>query len=75
MDELFQHSEACYTALAAVQIELPVILNHCQPLVTQIHQRPWILSEFPYPLLKVAVECLSFHGIMLLLTKMFCLGV
>lgn len=50
------------------------VAKSCFVLVEAIDKRPWILSEFPYPLLFSVIQAASFHGVMLLLTKLFALG-
>lgn len=76
MDNLFQHSEQCYAVFStAFSTALSIdMLLPCKELVTQIHATPWILGSFPYPLFFAVVQALAFHGVMLLLTKLFTMG-
>jgi hypothetical protein len=73
MEELFQHSEQCYTVFnAALPTALSIdIFLPCRDLATAIHATPWILGGFPYPLFFAVTQAIAFHGVMLLLTKLF----
>jgi len=74
MEELINSAHICWEGLQEdfnLSIEVG---QHCLNLTTAIQKRPWILSEFPYPLTFSLVQAVSFHGAMLLLTKLFTLG-
>jgi len=76
MSELFQHSEQCYAIFnSALPAALSMdIFSPCKELATAIHATPWILGGFPYPLFFAASQALAFHAVMLLLTKLFTMG-
>jgi len=76
MSELFQHSEECYVVFnSALSTALSIdIFSPCKELATAIHFTPWILGGFPYPLFFAASQAIAFHGVMLLLTKLFTMG-
>jgi hypothetical protein len=69
---LFQNSEKCYAALERV-IDSSALLP-CKELVEAIHAQPWVLGGFPYPLFFAVSQAIAFHGVMLLLTKLFTMG-
>jgi hypothetical protein len=76
MEELFRHSEQCYAIFnSALPTALSIdIFLPCKELSSAIHATPWILGGFPYPLFFAASQALAFHGVMLLLTKLFTMG-
>ena len=80
MTELYESASACFNyldSLAPLSGDIQVAgdyLQQCLSLVVAIHAQPWILGGFPYPLLKSLLECAAFHGVFLLLTKLFTLG-
>ncbi len=69
---LFQNSEKCYAVLERV-IDSSALLP-CKELVEAIHAQPWVLGAFPYPLFFAVSQAIAFHGVMLLLTKLFTMG-
>jgi hypothetical protein len=69
---LFQNSEKCYAILERI-IDASALLP-CKELVEAIHHQPWLLGGFPYPLFFAISQALAFHGVMLLLTKLFTMG-
>jgi hypothetical protein len=69
---LFQNSEKCYAALGWLT-DASALLP-CKELVEAIHHQPWLLGGFPYPLFFACSQALAFHGVMLLLTKLFTMG-
>jgi hypothetical protein len=69
---LFQNSEQCYALLERV-IDTSNLLP-CKELVEAIHAQPWVLGGFPYPLFFAVSQAIVFHGVMLLLTKLFTMG-
>jgi len=69
---LFQNSEKCYAILERI-IDASTLLP-CKDLVEAIHHQPWLLGGFPYPLFFAISQALAFHGVMLLLTKLFTMG-
>lgn len=69
---LFQDSEKCYALLERV-IDTSNLLP-CKELVEAIHAQPWVLGGFPYPLFFAISQAIAFHGVMLLLTKLFTMG-
>jgi hypothetical protein len=76
MDEIFLQSEQCYTIFNSA---LPTTLSidmflPCKELATQIHATPWILGGFPYPLFFAVSQAIAFHSVMILLTKLFTMG-
>jgi hypothetical protein len=80
MTELYQHADACFLYLDSLT-PLPGnvqavgdSLQQCLSLAAAIHAQPWLLGGFPYPLFKSLLECAAFHGVFLLLTKLFTLG-
>jgi hypothetical protein len=76
MNELFQHSEQCYAifnSALSTALSIDTFLS-CKELATQIHATPWILGGFPYPLFFAVSQAAAFHGVMLLLTKLFTMG-
>ena len=76
MEELFQHSEQCYAVFnSALPTAFSIdMFSPCKELSSAIHATPWILGGFPYPLFFAASQSLAFHGVMLLLTKLFTMG-
>lgn len=74
MEELINSAHICWEGLQE-GFNLSVdIGKHCLSLTEAIEKRPWILSEFPYPLTFSVLQAVSFHGVMLLLTRLFTLG-
>lgn len=69
---LFQNSEKCLAALERF-IDASALLP-CKELTEAIHAQPWVLGGFPYPLFFALSQALAFHGAMLLLTKLFTMG-
>jgi hypothetical protein len=75
MEELFRYSEQCYAVFNSASTALSFdIFLPCKELSSAIHVTPWILGGFPYPLFFAASQALAFHGVMLLLTKLFTMG-
>lgn len=74
MEELINSAHICWEGLNKSFELNPDISQHCFDLVSAIERRPWILSEYPYPLVFSVVQAASFHGAMLLLTRLFTLG-
>lgn len=74
MEDLINSAHICWEGLSqSFQLD-PEISQHCFDLVSAIERRPWILSEYPYPLIFSCLQAASFHGVMILLTKLFTLG-
>lgn len=74
MEDLINSSQVCFEGLQQ-SFDLSVeIAQHCLKLTEAIDKRPWILSEYPYPLFFSVVKAASFHGVMLLMTFLFTLG-
>ena len=74
MEELINSAHICWEGLNQ-DFNLTVeVAEHCFKLTSAIEKRPWILSEFPYPLTFSVLQAASFHGVMLLLTRLFTLG-
>lgn len=69
---LFQNSEKCYAILERFADSSALL--PCKELVEAIHTQPWVLGGFPYPLFFAVSQALAFHGVMLLLTKLFTMG-
>ena len=80
MTELYQHADACFLyldSLTPLSRDFQAVgdsLQQCLSLAAAIHAQPWLLGGFPYPLFKSLLECAVFHGVFLLLTKLFTLG-
>jgi hypothetical protein len=80
MTELYQHANACFEyldSLSPLSGDIQAAgdsLQQCFNLAAAIHAQPWLLGGFPYPLFKSLLECAAFHGVFLLLTKLFTLG-
>jgi hypothetical protein len=74
MEELINSASICFQGLQDSFNLSPEIGNQCLRLTEAIDERPWILSEFPYPLTFSLVQAMLFHGTMLLLTRLFTLG-
>ena len=80
MNELYASANTCFNyldSLAPLSGNVQAVsdsLQQCLSLAAAIHAQPWLLGGFPYPLLKSLLECAAFHGVFLLLTKLFTLG-
>jgi hypothetical protein len=80
MDNLYEHAESCFAYLESLQplasqIQLDgAKILHCYTFTQSIHAQPWLLGGVPYPLIKAGAELFAFHGVMLLLSRMFTLG-
>jgi hypothetical protein len=70
---IFQNSEKCYMLLQGGVISTSELLP-CKAMAEAIHAQPWLLGAFPYPLFFAVSQALAFHGVMLLLTKLFTMG-
>jgi len=71
VEQLYHNSEQCYIAFQGI-----ATIDSFQPcfsVVEAIHQRPWILSEFPYPVIFALLKAATFHGVCGGLTKLFTL--
>lgn len=80
MDNLYEHAESCFAYLESLQLIASQIqvsganILHCYTLTQGIHAQPWLLGGVPYPLIKAGTELFAFHGVMLLLSRIFTLG-
>ena len=80
MSELYESATACFTyldSLSPLTSDVQAVgdtLQSCFELVTAIHNQPWLLGGFPYPLVKSLLEFSIFHGVLLLMTKLFTMG-
>lgn len=79
MEQLYQTIEACRTYLEPKILDSTFVVDTaqvqpCYELANSLHLQPYLLGGVPYPLIYSVLNFVVFHGVMLLLTKIFTLG-